>query len=98
MLLPRSVRCHHRRLSVLLPRVPLSRKQEELFSPLFGSRGYLRQSRYLGFGLITLAPLLILYELLAWQAQSGHHAILRNKADVIIKYPIHEFGLPAGWF
>ncbi len=74
----------------------MSPKQEKFYSPLFGARGYLRQSRYLLFGLITATPLLILYELLAWQAQSGRHAILRNKADVLIKYPIHEFG-PAGW-
>jgi len=70
----------------------VARTRQKLFSPLFGTYGYLQQSRYLGYGLITSLPLLLLYELLAWQASSGHHVILRNKADVILKYPLREFG------
>jgi hypothetical protein len=70
----------------------VSRSRQKLFSPLFGTFGYLQQSRYLGYGLITSLPLLLLYEVLAWQASLSHHVILRNKADVILKYPWREFG------
>ncbi|HPI73843.1 MAG TPA: CPBP family intramembrane metalloprotease [bacterium] len=74
----------------------MPRKEEKIFSSLLGAQGYFRQSRYLSFALITLSPLWILYELLALQAGRHHHAILRNKADVLLKYPVLEFGA-AGW-
>jgi hypothetical protein len=74
----------------------LPRKQQNIFSPLWGADGYLQQSRYLSFGLITLSPLLVLYELMAWHVGLGRQVVLRNKADVILKYPVSEFGA-AGW-
>jgi len=74
----------------------VAQRQKTFFRSLIGADGYLRQSRYIVFGLITLSPLLILYELLAYQAESTHQVILRNKADVWLKSPITEWG-STGW-